>query len=43
MPKIHIEKVVYRLNRLCHISSDGTINIIITSGGSWGFPNTILF
>jgi len=40
--KSHIEKVVYRLSRLCHISTDvtvnvtlfGAINIIITSGGS---------
>ena len=40
--KLYIEKVVYRLSRLYHISVDvtvnvtlfGAINIIITSGGS---------
>ena len=40
--ELYIEKVVYRLSRLCHISADvtvnvtlfGAINIIITSGGS---------
>lgn len=40
--KSYIEKVAYRLSRLCRISADatlnvtifGTINFIITSGGS---------
>ena len=41
--KSHVEKVVYRLSRLCHISADGTINIIITSGGNGGNPNAIIF
>ena len=49
--KSHVEKVVYRLSRLCHISADGTvnvtqngtINIIINSGGNGGNPNAIIF
>ena len=49
--KSHVEKVVYRLSRLCHISADvtvnvtlfGAINIIITSGGNGGNPNAIIF
>ena len=44
--ELYIEKVVYRLSRLCHISADGTVNvtqngtvnIIITSGGNGGNP-----
>ena len=45
--KSHVEKVVYRLNRICHISADVTQNvtvkIIITSGGNGGNPNAIIF
>ena len=37
--KSHVEKVVYRR----HISADGTVNIIITSGGNGGNPNAIIF
>ena len=41
--KSHVEKVVYRLSRLCHISAEGTVNIIITSGGNGGNPSAIIF
>ena len=49
--KSHVEKVVYRLSRLCHISADvtvnvtqnGTLKIIMTSGGNGGNPNAIIF
>ena len=52
--KSYIEKVVYKLSRLCHISADVTnsvtsfvtnnaVNIIITSGGNGGIPNAITF
>lgn len=49
--KSHVEKVVYRLSRLCRISTEGTVNvtqngtvnIIITSGGNGGNPNAIIF